>query len=317
MEIKSVLIRHLQEVTPQTHSKVIVLTALIAGTVLGAIVLTHVCLRSNHVPSIPTPPSPPSTSPLPNKVSVALMMNQWYALSAEGDEQFKQKLLGEEGESFITRAKEHSSDPQLQQICKWIQVARDQQSLPRPLNLILNVVKCDDKENFRTIAGDGNCLFHAFYVGCLLEGVDLNADDSNTDPYLCVREKAVDWLKTNIENASQWGAIIEPDTVLNDAYFENMRQASTGIDDGRWGGQLEILAMSRTFERPILVYNAGEGAAGGCTIYGKSFELIDQSGRSNVIALHFDQGHYSLLDCTLERRAELIKTAGDFDAYLS
>jgi type VI secretion system secreted protein VgrG len=90
------------------------------------------------------------------------------------------------------------------------------------------------------VKGDGNCLFRAIAV----------AQGDCEGNHAVYRAKA-------IEHMRKWPDVFNSDSMGNDLpeYLRRMGQpASGGSDRERWGGQPEIVAMSRVFQRRIIVH---------------------------------------------------------------
>lgn len=96
-----------------------------------------------------------------------------------------------------------------------------------------------DFKNLRTkeVLGDGNCLFRSFAM--IIDGCEDNHDE--------FRQLSCDMIEKYYVPALL--DIMSKRKV--DEYILHMRQ------DGVWGGELEIMAISRYFHRPVVVISEG------------------------------------------------------------
>ena len=118
----------------------------------------------------------------------------------------------------------------------------------------------------REICGDGNCLFRA---------VSEQAEN-NENNFKYYREKCIEYMK---KNSDIFIPFIEDDEPF-EKYIKRMS------DDGVWGGNLEIYAMSMAFKFNFYIY-----------IHERPIYIIDNwnKPKKNIILTYHDGEHYNSL----------------------
>ena len=105
---------------------------------------------------------------------------------------------------------------------------------------------------FKTCLRDGNCLFNATVSHIFFESGDELTKNEQRIYSKMLRNKVIDYLSENreeelIKNLLCY-EIIENEYKDVDEYFTEMRKL------GEWGGQIEIVALSRMLNRTFEVY---------------------------------------------------------------
>ena len=127
----------------------------------------------------------------------------------------------------------------------------------------------------REVGGDGNCLFRS--VSEQIEG-----NENNYNEY---REKCINYMK---ENKDDFAPFIEDDEPL-DKYIEKMSQ------NGEWGGNLEIYALSKALEANFYIY-----------IHEHPMYVVKnfEKPKKNVMLTYHDGKHYNSLRKLEEKNKE-------------
>ncbi|GAQ80112.1 hypothetical protein KFL_000460230 [Klebsormidium nitens] len=124
------------------------------------------------------------------------------------------------------------------------------------------------KRQIRAIAGDGNCMFRA--------AADQLFDDD--DRHMEVRQLTVDYM---LKHEEEFVSFLAPATrPAYKKYCALMRK------DGRWGGHIELAALSKAYKVSIILHRLGE----------KPKLLIQNEGDTKEIQLAFHQNineHYN------------------------
>ena len=127
----------------------------------------------------------------------------------------------------------------------------------------------------REVGGDGNCLFRS--VSEQVEG-----NEHNFQEY---REKCVNYMK---ENKDDFAPFIEDDEPF-DKYVERMSQ------NGEWGGNLEIYALSKILEANFYIYILDQPM-----YIVKNFE----KPKKNIMLTYHEGKHYNSLRKLEEKNKE-------------
>ena len=127
----------------------------------------------------------------------------------------------------------------------------------------------------REVGGDGNCLFRS--VSEQVEG-----NEHNFQEY---REKCVNYIK---ENKDDFAPFIEDDEPF-DKYVERMSQ------NGEWGGNLEIYALSKILEANFYIYILDQPM-----YIVKNFE----KPKKNILLTYHEGKHYNSLRKLEEKNNE-------------
>jgi OTU domain-containing protein 3 len=127
----------------------------------------------------------------------------------------------------------------------------------------------------REVGGDGNCLFRS--VSEQVEG-----NEHNFQEY---REKCVNYMK---ENKDDFAPFIEDDEPF-DKYVERMSQ------NGEWGGNLEIYALSKILEANFYIYILDQPM-----YIVKNFE----KPKKNILLTYHEGKHYNSLRKLEEKNNE-------------
>ena len=127
----------------------------------------------------------------------------------------------------------------------------------------------------REVGGDGNCLFRS--VCEQIEG--------NENNYKEYRERCIDYMK---ENKDEFAPFIEDDVPF-DKYIEKMSQ------NGEWGGNLEIYALSKLLEANFYIY-----------IHEHPMYVVKnfEKPKRNVMLTYHDGKHYNSLRKLEEKNKE-------------
>ncbi|KAM5352498.1 hypothetical protein ACJ41O_005220 [Fusarium nematophilum] len=116
----------------------------------------------------------------------------------------------------------------------------------------------------KDIIPDGHCLFSAVADQLGQHDIPLGASDGQNEPaYKTVRRAATNYM---LENGDDFAPFLEEDL---EGYARKIR------DTAEWGGQLELMALSRQYKAEIRVVQDGrlerigeeEGAASGKTLW--------------------------------------------------
>jgi OTU domain-containing protein 6 len=106
----------------------------------------------------------------------------------------------------------------------------------------------------KSIRADGHCLYAAVADQLRVRGDDVRADDvraaataPNGDDYRVVRHVAADYISSNPDDFTPF---LEEDLT---SYVEKVR------DTGEWGGQIELMALSKAYGSKICVLQ-GDGS---------------------------------------------------------
>ena len=127
----------------------------------------------------------------------------------------------------------------------------------------------------REVGGDGNCLFRS--VSEQIEG--------NENNYQEYREKCINYMN---ENKDVFAPFIEDDVPL-DKYIEKMSQ------NGEWGGNLEIYALSMALEANFYIY-----------IHEHPMYVVKnfEKPKKNIMLTYHDGKHYNSLRKLEEKNKE-------------
>ena len=118
----------------------------------------------------------------------------------------------------------------------------------------------------REVGGDGNCLFRS---------VSEQAENDENN-YKYYREKCIEYMKNNKDNFIPF---IEDDEPF-EKYIERMSE------DGVWGGNLEIYAMSMEFKFNFYIY-----------IHERPIYIVNnwEKPKKNILLTYHDGEHYNSL----------------------
>jgi hypothetical protein len=143
-------------------------------------------------------------------------------------------------------------------------------------------VELDGKRSIRDMVGDGNCLFRSLS--------DQLFGDYGHMYHSVVREAVCDYMDGQKEYFQQF-LVLDDDNNKNSSvdatsyehYVQQMRQ------DGEWGGNMELIAASKLFQRNILVLQSN----GAFLIDAPPDTATTTTTREDLIVSYHDNGHYN------------------------
>ena len=127
----------------------------------------------------------------------------------------------------------------------------------------------------REVGGDGNCLFRSVS----------DQMDNNQQNYKMYREVCIDYMS---KNQDEFAPFIEDDETY-DKYLERMGE------DGEWGGNLEIYALSKALKANFYIY-----------IHKHPMYIVNNfdKPKKNILMTYHDGKHYNSLRKLEEKSKE-------------
>ena len=127
----------------------------------------------------------------------------------------------------------------------------------------------------REVGGDGNCLFRSVS----------DQMDNNQQNYKLYREMCIDYMS---KNQDEFAPFIEDDETY-DKYLERMGE------DGEWGGNLEIYALSKALKANFYIY-----------IHKHPMYIVNNfdKPKKNILMTYHDGKHYNSLRKLEEKSKE-------------
>lgn len=118
-----------------------------------------------------------------------------------------------------------------------------------------NMNNMNSKVKFMKTERDGNCLFNA--IECYLEyersKTKLSKKEQKKRAYK-LREDTINYMKELKEEKDELISLLLDQEVEERKYEDWVEYLLDMVDDGEWGGQTEIVVISRMLKRSIEVY---------------------------------------------------------------
>jgi len=150
----------------------------------------------------------------------------------------------------------------------------------------------DEKLRVVRVTGDGRCMFRALALG-LANNKNIILGSKETDEADQLRMACADAICNTQKRRSDFGEAMMAIKAEQDLNQYCKRITKTGF----WGGEAELLVLSKMLKAPIKVYIPNPKGFGFRCIqeYGRPFDISNGGKRKPVRLLYNGKNHYDLL----------------------